>query len=95
MKILRMKRGEGKTYQLLKVSEETQIPIVVPTQKLKHSLMEKAAVYGFNRVPTPFSFDDGPLPEKILIDDAEYTLPLLVEYFLGTKIEYEAISTES
>ena len=89
MKIFRMKRGEGKTSHLIEESANSSIR--------RRILMEKANVMGY-KIPSPVTFDDlaaDKTIEKIIVDDAEYTLPAIIEYFLGIHIAAEAFSTNT
>ena len=97
MKIFRMKRGEGKTSRLIEESANTGVPIFAIDERHCHSLMVKANVMGY-KIPSPVTFDDlaaDKTIEKIIVDDAEYTLPAIIEYFLGVHITAEAFSTNT
>lgn len=99
MKIFRMKRGEGKTSRLIEESANTDIPIFAIDDHRRRILMEKANVLGY-KIPSPVTFDDVAIAtdkgiEKIIVDDAEYTLPAIIEYFLGVHISAEAFSTNT
>lgn len=97
MKIFRMKRGEGKTSRLIEESANSGVPIFAIDERHCHSLMIKANVMGY-KIPLPVTFDDlatNKAIEKIIVDDAEYTLPAIIEYFLGVHIAAEAFSTNT
>ena len=97
MKIFRMGRGEGKTSRLIEESANFSVPIFAIDDHRRRILMEKANVMGY-KIPSPVTFDDlaaNKTIEKIIVDDAEYTLPALIEYFLGVHIVAEAFSTNS
>lgn len=97
MKIFRMKRGEGKTSRLIEESENSGVPIFAIDDHRRHILMEKANVMGY-KIPSSVTFDDlaaDKTIEKIIVDDAEYTLPAIIEYFLGIHITAEAFSTNT
>ena len=93
MKIFRMKRGEGKTSRLIEESANSGVPIFAIDDHRRHILMEKANVMGY-KIPSPVTFDDVPL-DRIIVDDAEYTLPAILNYFLGISIAAEAFSTNT
>ena len=97
MKIFRMGRGEGKTSKLIAESANSGVPIFVINERKRRDLIEKASMLGYT-VPSPITFDDlatdNP-PEKVIIDDAEYTMSALIEYFLGVHVVAEAFSTNS
>ncbi len=99
MKIFRMGRGEGKTSRLIEESANTGVPIFAIDEHHCHSLMEKANVMGY-KIPSPVTFDDLPTAtnvpfDTIIVDDAEYTLPAILSYFLGITITAEAFSTNT
>lgn len=97
MKIFRMKRGEGKTSRLIEESANTGVPIFAIDERRQCILMKKANVIGY-KIPSPVTFDDlaaDKTIEKIIVDDAEYTLPAIIEYFLGVHIAAEAFSTNT
>ena len=95
MKIFRMGRGEGKTSKLIAESAETNIPIFVINEVKRRNLIEKASMLGYT-IPSPITFDDlATENQEIIIDDAEYTMPALIEYFLGIHVAAEAFSTNS
>ena len=97
MKIFRMRRGEGKTSRQIEESENSGVPIFAIDDHRRHILMEKANVMGY-KIPSPVTFDDLAVDktiEKIIVDDAEYTLPAIIEYFLGIHITAEAFSTNT
>ena len=97
MKIFRMGRGEGKTSKLIAESANSGVPIFVINERKRHDLIEKASVLGYT-IPSPITFDDlaaDKAIEKIIIDDAEYTMPAIIEYFLGVHITAEAFSTNT
>ena len=93
MKIFRMKRGEGKTSRLIEESANSGVPIFAIDDHRRRILMEKANVMGY-KIPSPVTFDDVPF-DRIIVDDAEYTLPAIIEYFLGVHITAEAFSTNT
>lgn len=99
MKIFRMKRGEGKTSRLIEESVNSSTPIFAIDDHRRRILMEKANVMGY-KIPSPVTFDDLPTAtnapfDTIIVDDAEYTLPAILSYFLGITITAEAFSTNT
>lgn len=97
MKIFRMGRGEGKTSCLIEESANSGVPIFAIDDHRRRLLMEKASVMGY-KIPSPVTFDDlaaDKAIEKIIVDDAEYTLPAIIEYFLGVHVAAEAFSTNT
>lgn len=97
MKIFRMGRGEGKTSRLIEESANSGVSIFAIDDHRRRLLMEKASVMGY-KIPSPITFDDlaaDKAIEKIIVDDAEYTLPAIIEYFLGIHVAAEAFSTNT
>ena len=99
MKIFRMKRGEGKTSRLIEESANSGVPIFAINDHRRHVLMEKANVMGY-KIPSPVTFEDLSTAtnvhfDRIIVDDAEYTLPAILNYFLCITIAAEAFSTNT
>lgn len=80
MKKIIMKRGHGKTYQLIKLSSELQNYIVCRNKNEAHMIMSMAKELNFN-IPQPITYQEfinkqyyGQGIKGFLIDNAEYLL---------------------
>lgn len=88
MKIISKGRGEGKTAELVKMSAETQIPILHHYPPYVEDVAEELGL----SIPRPISIREFNIekPEKVLIDDVDFMLKRL----LGTEVVAAAL-TES
>lgn len=91
MEIINVRRGSGKTTNLIYESNKKEIPIVCDT-KSQCSFIEKKAKYMGVRIPEPIciydlyssdKFRGRAKPEKILIDE----LPRVLSLITGCEIE--------
>lgn len=80
MKILRMDRGAGKTFYLIKLSAILDSPIICTTEQSKKYILDKAREMGLE-IPEPIvvnriNFDPvmGGRKENLLIDDLDEVL---------------------
>jgi hypothetical protein len=97
MKIIQMKRGEGKTTALIKMSAEKQIPIYAMTAKERDLLIEKAKILGIDNFPTPlipvdlYNFSN---TRKVLIDELDTFMKYIynIEIVAATLSEVEEMS---
>lgn len=79
------------------MSAEKQIPILTCSPWQACNVQDRAIKMGF-RIPTPLHVDspfyiDSPLREKrVLIDDAEFVIPILLKKAFGLEAEALAIT---
>lgn len=73
-------KGQGKTTELIKMSANDMIPIIVINEEEKQNTAELARIKGFN-IPDPIIFselpkhiEDGGLDGDILVDDIDKLL---------------------
>lgn len=92
MDIIIGKRGYGKTYSLVKISAEKQIPIMVITLRQKECLLDIAKRNNL-KIPEPILVEQskGERANNILIDNAEDMLA----YLLNSSIDTMTIADES
>lgn len=83
MKRIIKERGTGKTYELVKLSAEKQIPILCMS---KEGVLDRAKELNV-KIPQPISIWDyekglhrGRDIESVLVDDSEYILQRLLEF---------------
>lgn len=88
MKKILKERGQGKTYDLIKISSEKNIPIICYSYGSMTLICEMAEEMGVE-IPTPIPIhkyiemiNGGYNPERILIDNAEF----IMEYLLRCEI---------
>ena len=77
MKIISKFRGRGKTTELIRLSAEKNIPILVFMQRKVEYIKEIAHQLSLC-IPEPVVFSHRPIPKKILIDDVELCLSTLL-----------------
>lgn len=92
-KIVIGKRGAGKSTYMLLRSSELQIPILACHRKYAETFENDAARMGLS-IPKPLVIQDliarrrqGEPETKVLIDDAEYILDLLLKKECGVRVE--------
>lgn len=91
MDIIIGKRGYGKTYSLVKISAEKQIPIMVITLQQKKILLDIAKRNNL-KIPEPILVEQSKGKRaNVLIDNAEDMLA----YLLGSSIDTMTIADES
>lgn len=84
MKKIIKNRGEGKTTDLIKISAEKQIPIVVHNRGMIGIIQDKAKRMGLN-IPTPiYALDEHRLSmlgiEGVLVDEIDLVLQEMLHY---------------
>lgn len=100
MKIINLKRGQGKTTRLLFASEMQNIPILVVNQMAKQLLMEKAEKYNI-KIPEPLTVSDiqngkcvGTHIDKILVDEIDMVLQAFLNKDCPLTIEVGTITVD-
>ena len=98
MKKIIMRRGAGKTTELISLSAETGYYIVTPTKERADMLFRYAQELG-KKIPFPISFGEymahkpiGCFAKNILIDDADTILSMI---FSGFTIKAITMTDES
>ena len=79
MKIVCRSNCSGKTKELIKESLETGVPILALTSRKAQSLKEKSMAYFGEVVDTIDAIDAKSYQGKILIDDVEKVLDILIQ----------------
>ena len=79
MKIVCRSNCSGKTKELIKESLETGVPILALTSRKAQSLKEKSMAYFGEVVDTIDCIDAKSYKGKVLIDDVEKVLDMLVQ----------------
>lgn len=97
MKIISMKRGQGKTTALIKLSAKEQIPIYAMTAKERDLLIEKAKMMRVSNFPIPLIPVDlyhFPNKQKVLIDELDTFMKYVynIEIIAATIGEVEEMS---
>ena len=77
MKLIVGSPGSGKTREILKLSEENNIPILCESADRVTRLMIKAQGYGF-KIPTPVVYDEVKESESVYVDDVSRLLKAML-----------------
>jgi len=99
MKVINLKRGQGKTTRLLYASEFDEIPILCETRETKKFLLDTAFQLGLT-IPEPITVNDLISNKStmhysdILIDEAPHVLQCLLRN-LGVVDDIRAITLTS
>lgn len=80
MEIYHLPRGGGKTTTLIRKSSETQIPIVVFLEQMKHFILAKAKLMGLS-IPEPILYSelDPVTTPTVYVDEAGRLLEVLLK----------------
>ncbi len=76
--------GTGKTKEILRLSEENNIPVLCESPQRKARLLERARQYGFV-IPVPIVFNEVTPNDKVVyVDDIERLLKAMLNVSVDT-----------